>query len=40
MPVAGISMSAIRDRMDPSRQKAMAQAITGEIAAIRTAAGL
>lgn len=39
-PVAGISMSAIRDRMDPSRQQAVAQAIAEEIAAIGTAAGL
>ncbi|MCW2241760.1 IclR family transcriptional regulator [Azospirillum canadense] len=38
-PVAGISMSAIRDRMDPSRQAIVAQAIAEEIAEVG-AAGL
>jgi DNA-binding IclR family transcriptional regulator len=39
-PVAGISMSAIRDRMDPSRRQTVAQAIAIEIAEIGTASEL
>lgn len=38
-PLAGISLSAIRDRMDPSRQLTVALAIAEEIAAIGTACG-
>jgi DNA-binding IclR family transcriptional regulator len=39
-PVAGISISAIRDRMEPSRRQTVAQAIADEIAEISTASGL